>query len=254
MQALAEDAAELLPQEQEQKKRGRGRAKKDLRLVDALHQCWQGKSYYERLQEITRQEAEELEKAEAAAAQGPQYRPSQLLSNTSGRTAQDATAAPSSSQLASDAAAAAGADKAALQKLQAAFDAKMEELAAAKDQLKESQELVSKLRAEQRSHPKALQQAEKQRQALERKLEASEKKQAGLERDAEGLQERLGKQEAEKAALQEQLSKSEKEAKALRLKLKQANGRLDKMQAAAAKMQEMAAGMVADAQAGMALD
>lgn len=43
MQALAEDAAELLPQEQEQKKRGRGRAKKDLRLVDALHQCWQGK-------------------------------------------------------------------------------------------------------------------------------------------------------------------------------------------------------------------
>jgi hypothetical protein len=51
-----------------------------------------------------------------------------------------------------------------------------------------------------------------------------------------------------------QLSKSDKELKALRLKLKQACGRLDKMQAAAAKMQEMAAGMVAEAQAGMALD
>jgi hypothetical protein len=51
-----------------------------------------------------------------------------------------------------------------------------------------------------------------------------------------------------------QLSKSDKELKALRLKLKQACARLDKMQAAAAKVQEMAAGMVADAQAGMALD
>jgi uncharacterized protein YhaN len=64
---------------------------------------------------------------------------------------------------------------------------------------------VSKLRQEQRAHPKALQQGEKQRQALERKLEASERKQAGLERDCEGLQERLTKQEAEKAALQEQV-------------------------------------------------
>lgn len=45
MQQLAEDAAGLLPQDddQEQKKRGRGRAKKDLRLVDALHQSWNGK-------------------------------------------------------------------------------------------------------------------------------------------------------------------------------------------------------------------
>jgi hypothetical protein len=43
LQRLAEDAAELLPQEQEQKKRGRGRPKKDLSLVDALHQCWNGK-------------------------------------------------------------------------------------------------------------------------------------------------------------------------------------------------------------------
>jgi hypothetical protein len=51
-----------------------------------------------------------------------------------------------------------------------------------------------------------------------------------------------------------QLSKSDKELKALRLKLKQACARLDKMQGAAAKVQEMAAGMVADAQAGMALD
>jgi Skp family chaperone for outer membrane proteins len=67
------------------------------------------------------------------------------------------------------------------------------------------QDLVSKLRQEQRAHPKALQQAEKQRVALERKLEASERRQAGLERDSEGLQERLGKQEAEKAAVQEQV-------------------------------------------------
>lgn len=43
MQQLAEDAEQLLPQEQEQKRRGRGRAKKDLRLVDALHQSWKGK-------------------------------------------------------------------------------------------------------------------------------------------------------------------------------------------------------------------
>jgi len=45
MKQLADDAAELLPQEEAEggKKRGRGRPKKDLRLVDALHQCWQGK-------------------------------------------------------------------------------------------------------------------------------------------------------------------------------------------------------------------
>jgi hypothetical protein len=54
--------------------------------------------------------------------------------------------------------------------------------------------------------------------------------------------------------LSRQLSKSDKELKALKLKLKQVCARLDKMQAAAAKMQEMAAGMVADAQAGLALD
>lgn len=48
MQQLAENAEQLLPQddEQEQKKRGRGRAKKDLRLVDALHQSWKGKVGY----------------------------------------------------------------------------------------------------------------------------------------------------------------------------------------------------------------
>jgi hypothetical protein len=46
MKQLAEDAGVLLPQEEEGKGGrgcGRGRPKKDLRLVDALHQCWQGK-------------------------------------------------------------------------------------------------------------------------------------------------------------------------------------------------------------------
>lgn len=45
MKQLAEDAAELLPMDEADggKKRGRGRPKKDLRLVDALHQSWQGK-------------------------------------------------------------------------------------------------------------------------------------------------------------------------------------------------------------------
>jgi hypothetical protein len=45
MKQLAEDAAGLLPQDDADggKRRGRGRPKKDLRLVDALHQSWQGK-------------------------------------------------------------------------------------------------------------------------------------------------------------------------------------------------------------------
>jgi hypothetical protein len=45
MKQLAEDAAELLPQEDADggKKRGRGRPKKDVRLVDALTKSWQGK-------------------------------------------------------------------------------------------------------------------------------------------------------------------------------------------------------------------
>jgi hypothetical protein len=45
MKQLADDAAELLPQDDADggKKRGRGRHKKDLRLMDALHQSWQGK-------------------------------------------------------------------------------------------------------------------------------------------------------------------------------------------------------------------
>lgn len=61
MKQLAEDADALLPQDDDDdcggaggagggeagggngRKRGRGRAKKDIRLVDALHQSWQGK-------------------------------------------------------------------------------------------------------------------------------------------------------------------------------------------------------------------
>jgi hypothetical protein len=45
MKQLAENAGELLPQDEADggKKRGRGRPKKDMRLVDALHQSWQGK-------------------------------------------------------------------------------------------------------------------------------------------------------------------------------------------------------------------
>lgn len=46
MKQLADDASELLPQDdgaEGGRKRGRGRPKKDVRLVDALHQCWQGK-------------------------------------------------------------------------------------------------------------------------------------------------------------------------------------------------------------------
>lgn len=68
------------------------------------------------------------------------------------------------------------------------------------------QELVAKLKADQKGHPKVLQQLEKQRQALEKKLEAGERRQAALERDNEGLRDRLARQvEAEKAALQEQV-------------------------------------------------
>lgn len=49
MKQLADDAAEMLPLEEAEggKRRGRGRPKKDLRLMDALHQSWQGKVQYE---------------------------------------------------------------------------------------------------------------------------------------------------------------------------------------------------------------
>lgn len=46
-----------------------------------------------------------------------------------------------------------------------------------------------------------------------------------------------------------QLSKSEREVKALRLKLKQATAKLEKAQALGVKLQELGAGLVADAQA-----
>lgn len=67
------------------------------------------------------------------------------------------------------------------------------------------QEVVTKLRAEQKAHPKALAQLEKQKQTLEKKVEAAERRQTVLERENEGLQEKLAKQEAEKATLQEQV-------------------------------------------------
>lgn len=46
-----------------------------------------------------------------------------------------------------------------------------------------------------------------------------------------------------------QLSKSEREVKALRLKLKQATAKLEKAQALGVKLQELGAGLIADAQA-----
>lgn len=45
-----------------------------------------------------------------------------------------------------------------------------------------------------------------------------------------------------------QLSKSEREVKALRLKLKQAAAKLEKAQALGSKLQELGAGLAADAQ------
>lgn len=70
------------------------------------------------------------------------------------------------------------------------------------------QETIAKLRSEHKSHPKALAQLEKQKQALENKVEAVERKQTALERDNKGLQEKLAKQEAEKVTLQEQVKLS----------------------------------------------
>lgn len=435
MKQLAEDASELLPQDEADggKRRGRGRPKKDLRLVDALHQSWQGKSYYERLQEITRAELAQQEedqrgqddttatlaleyhpstqqpsgpitsrpagaaaaaaaersssdkdaarlKAAAAAAaagkagaagaaadavagrkrragrQGQSAEPADAADADADADLDTAVKAPSSKRRATlaattasaAAAAAAGggssrngrrativagrsstlagagtgggaaaavaksplpggrptssrmggwdgtpaavasladrppftvggpstggpagaaaagagaaggagggttaakAERGALQKLQAAFDTKCEELVGVRDQLKESQELVSRLRQDQKAHPKALQQLEKQRQALEKKLDGAGRREAVLQRDNEALQERLARQEEEKSALQDQLSKSEREVKALRLKLKQVAAKLEKAQTLGVKLQELGAGLVADAQA-----
>lgn len=53
------------------------------------------------------------------------------------------------------------------------------------------QELVSRLRQDQKAHPKALQQLEKQRQGLEKKLDGSARREAGLQRDNEALQVRV---------------------------------------------------------------
>jgi hypothetical protein len=50
------------------------------------------------------------------------------------------------------------------------------------------QELVARLRQEQKSHPKALQQLEKQKQALEKKLDGAARKEAALQRDNDSLQ------------------------------------------------------------------
>lgn len=50
------------------------------------------------------------------------------------------------------------------------------------------QDLVTKLRQEHKAHPKALQQAERQRQALEKKLDAAARREAALSRDNEALQ------------------------------------------------------------------
>lgn len=68
------------------------------------------------------------------------------------------------------------------------------------------QEVVNRLRQDVKAHPKALQQLEKQRQALEKKLDGAARKEAALLRDNEALQERLSRQDEEKAALQEQVS------------------------------------------------
>jgi len=54
------------------------------------------------------------------------------------------------------------------------------------------QEAVSKLRQEAKAHPKALQQLEKQKQALEKKLDGAARKEAALTRDNEALQVCLG--------------------------------------------------------------
>lgn len=47
---------------------------------------------------------------------------------------------------------------------------------------------MAKLRQESKAHPKALQQVDKARQALEKKLDAAGRKEAALLRDNEGLQ------------------------------------------------------------------
>jgi hypothetical protein len=47
---------------------------------------------------------------------------------------------------------------------------------------------VSRLRQEQKAHPKALQQLEKQKQVLEKKLDGQGRKEAALQRDNEALQ------------------------------------------------------------------
>jgi hypothetical protein len=51
---------------------------------------------------------------------------------------------------------------------------------------------VSRLRQDQKAHPKALQQLEKQRQALEKKLDGAGRREAVLQRDNEALQVRGG--------------------------------------------------------------
>lgn len=53
------------------------------------------------------------------------------------------------------------------------------------------QELVSRLRQDQKAHPKALQQLEKQRQGLEKKLDGAARREAALQRDNEALQVRV---------------------------------------------------------------
>lgn len=50
------------------------------------------------------------------------------------------------------------------------------------------QDLVSRLRQEQKAHPKALQQLEKQKQVLEKKLDGQGRKEVALQRDNEALQ------------------------------------------------------------------
>lgn len=47
---------------------------------------------------------------------------------------------------------------------------------------------MSRLRQDQKAHPKALQQLEKEKQALEKKLNGAARKEAALQRDNEGLQ------------------------------------------------------------------
>lgn len=51
---------------------------------------------------------------------------------------------------------------------------------------------MTRLRQEQKSHPKALQQLEKQKQALDKKLVGAARREAALQRDNDSLQVQSG--------------------------------------------------------------